>query len=65
MNKNIDVVHGVEASRNIFTSTDRSNNLAQFQNPNIKSDLKTLVLGVMRGNGIKPKVPEMNRLKKQ
>lgn len=64
MNKNIDVVHSIEASRNVFTA-DRSSHSTQFQSdPNLKADLKTLVLGIMRGHGIKPKAGDMSRVKK-
>ncbi|KAI6184791.1 Mediator of RNA polymerase II transcription subunit 8 [Aphelenchoides bicaudatus] len=63
MNKNIDVLQSVETSRSLL-STDRSSYLPQNQNDAVtKAELKTLVLGVMRGNGVRVK-PGDNRQKK-
>jgi hypothetical protein len=63
MNKNVDVVHGIESSRNML-ATDRPSFNPNAQNDAVlKAELKTLVLGVMRGNGIRVKPGDMSRKK--
>lgn len=54
----------LEASRNAFTAADRPSNMLQLRNSYVKTELETLVLAIMRGHGIRPKVVEKNRAKK-
>jgi hypothetical protein len=61
MNKNIDVVDGMTSARGtLFPLTDRTHRPPQYQpDVNMKDELRTLVLGVMRGYGVRPKLPDL------
>lgn len=61
MNKNIDVANGIDATR--MLATDRSSQPQSQTDAVMKAELKTLVLGVMRGSGIRVKPGDMSRKK--